>query len=244
MANFLDFLSPARFLHSSQKNQKNPYDAARPWMDKEEELYNNNFNPYIERGNRAGQEASDTYSSMSQDPAEHYQKWASTYNPRRGYEGIKNDERYRQAEQEAAAGGYAGTDYDRDRRERLANELQDADFDRYMNHIMGIEKSGLEGQSNFSNAGQNAGTNQAQLLGQNYGAHGQMDFKNAEFQNSQKNALLKALLPLIGQIGGSYFGPAGSAAGGALGQSLAGGGQQSLDSGNWNTSRERGGRGW
>jgi hypothetical protein len=43
-------------------------------------------------------------------------------------------------------------------------------------------------------------------------------------QQAKKPGLFKQMLPLAGTVAGSFFGPLGSMAGGALGSAIAGGG--------------------
>lgn len=217
-----------------------PYDKARPILEQRGQMYNQQLNPYVERGMTAGNNAADIYGQMASDPGAYYDQIASSYNPKKGWDDYKHNELMRGLKARSAAGGYSGTDYDTEMQSRLFNDLLESDRDKWLDRVLGINSSGLEGQTHFADAGQNASTNLAELQGNNLGEQAELAYKAQADKNAKKNALLRALIQGGATLGGAFLGgPAGASAGSALGGAVPGGfgGGQSLDSGNWKSNQ-------
>jgi hypothetical protein len=215
-----------------------PYDKAAPFLQEQPRVYQNLLNPYIGRGSTAGESAANIYNQQSNDPGAYLDKLFSSYNPQKGWDQFKNNELMRSLRATAAHGGYAGTAGDQEMQARLFNELLEADRDKWIERVLGINKTGLEGETHFADQGQTAGTNLAELMGNNLGEQASLAYKSQADKNAQKNALIRQLIGAGGALGGAAVGgPIGGAIGSKLGGYTGNIGGQSLDMGSWNSSQ-------
>jgi len=171
-------------------NQKNPADAAMPYLDK--------------AGNALHQ-GYDKYAAIGDDPAAYLEKLMQAYKPSRSY-GLRNEEAQRAAGNAAAAGGMRGSPNNSLNSARIADSLLGEDMQQWLGNVFGQQKLGYD-----------ASTGLAGNLANLYGQQGQYSFQGQREQNAGQNDFLKGLLGLAGGIGGTIFGPAGSAIGSALG---------------------------
>ena len=82
---------------------RNPADKAMPFLNKIAPMEKEYYNPYIARGNQAGDVNAPQYNRMSSDPVAFLESLLKGYEPSRSY-GLKRDEMLRSAGNTAAAG--------------------------------------------------------------------------------------------------------------------------------------------
>jgi hypothetical protein len=221
-----------------------PYKAAQPFFRKEEDLYNRVYNPIMERGNTAGESAAGQYNRMSQDPNSYYKEIERGYTPRLGYEDYERNPAYRTLQNEARAGGYAGTEYDRNARARLMHDLEEKDFQAHIDRILGINKTGLEGETHFADQGNMASHHYAENLGGLFQDQGDLAYKQEQEKQARKDKWIQALIQGGFALGGAALsGPIGGKLGSMFGGGDAGGGytgtiggQTPTDFSSWGTS--------
>lgn len=225
----------------------NPYDKAAPYLQQQPAVYKEHLSPYAETGQQAFGTSHDIYSKMASDPSAYYADIRSKYTPQRGYEDYANTPAYKALSANAAAGGYAGTEGDNYAHAKLMKELESEDWEKYLNHILGIGGTGLSGLTHIGDTGFNADSSLAQLLGGNLGSQAGLAYQSEAQKNAHKNSLIQSLIQAAGAVGGGVLGgPIGGVIGNKLGGYLGGGnkgsinsfGGGSVDSGNWNRSTE------
>ncbi|GKS62451.1 hypothetical protein YTPLAS21_19090 [Candidatus Nitrosocosmicus sp.] len=203
--------------------QQDPVKNSQQYFNQASDLYN----PFIQHGNQAGDILRDKLSQITQDPNAYYNKLIEGYQPSRGFQ-LEKDEALQAAANTAAAGGRRGSPQDVLDQGMLAARLQKTDLQDYLNNILGIQKTGLEGQQNLYNQGLSAAGAQGGI----YGTQGGLAALLSQQANQQRGGRLGALGGLTGgALGfvGSGFNPMGALAGYNLGSSLAGGNAQQLN---------------
>jgi len=185
--------------------QKNPARAARPYLDQIPGIGQQYYSPYVNRGEQASQQAVDIYSRLSADPQAFLQQIMAGYKPTEGYK-FQSGQALKAANSAAAAGGYAGTDYDQMKRAELANQFANQDMQQYIQNILGLQGAGLQGLQHQGDYGYQASSGLADYLGNAYGNRAQLETSGRQFQNQGRQNLTSGLLGAVGQIGGGYAG--------------------------------------
>lgn len=213
---FLDFLFGG--------DEKNPADAAMPYLDQISGVGKQYLEPYIQPGMQAQQMAQSQYDAMSGDPMAYLNKLMEGYKPSQGYQ--YREKRLSDAlGNTAAAGGYRGTKEDQIAQAELINALMGSDIQQYLQNVQGIQGRGLQGQENTINRGYGASNTLADYLGSALNAQAGLQLQGANAQNQARQAnrqgLMKFLTPLIGAgVGFAAGGPPGA----ILGMSASQGG--------------------
>lgn len=149
------------------------------------------------------------------------------YTPSEGYN-FKKAEMGRELSNTAAAGGYAGGEYDQNQRAKLIQGLLGGDMQQYLQNVLGVHNNSYNAASQLTDVEGNALNQQ-----------GGMAFGQAENKNQRLAALRNALLQMGGQAagfaGGGGFGGFGGGGGSSTG--AQGWGQQALFGNNNNYGR-------
>lgn len=205
----------------------NPFNAASPYLNQVVPMAENRLNPYINRGNEAGDLLHGEYQNLVNNPYGKYEDIFNNYTPSGGFK-LQLDQAMKAMQNSAAAGGYAGTEADQFRQADLARQLASQDFQNYFNNITGLYGTGLEGEQGFSDQGYGATESLTGIEGDTLGTQAGLAFQGASQKNANRNSLAKALIQALGTAGGAYLGglaggPAGAGAGASLGGKLANG---------------------
>ena len=201
--------------HSSYKD---PAKAAKPYLDRAEQTTRAAYDPYIQRGNEAGQILSNEYDTMLNDPAKIIDYLMSSYEPSAGYQ-YKQNQLTKSIGNTARAGGVAGTSEHQRQQAEMIDSLLGADMQEWLGNLLGVRNQGLQGYQGWDTQGYNATQNEAGDLGNIYGTQSQLAYKGAEQHNANHNDMLQGLMKLFGTIGGSI---AGGPIGGAIGNKIGG----------------------
>jgi hypothetical protein len=220
--NAAKFLSPAYAMFGSN-NQKNPADAAAPYLNQIAPMAKENLGPWQQQGQQAQQNNQQQYNQMSQNPADFYEQLRSTYTPSNGFQ-FRQDQAMKAAQGSAAAGGRTSTPANEAAQIKLVNDLLGEDEGAYLDRLFGITGMGLQGNEQIANRGFGASSDLTNILGSTLGTQGGLAYKGQENKNASNAALLKLLTQLAGgAIGGAVGGPAGASIGSNIGGSFGGG---------------------
>lgn len=202
-----DILSPLAKPATSLFNRayENPAKAARPYLDQIPGVGQKYYSPYVNRGEQASQQAGDVYSRLSMDPQAFLQQIMAGYKPTEGYK-FQSGQALKAANSAAAAGGYAGTDYDQMQRTELANQFANQDMQQYIQNILGLQGAGLQGLQRQGDTGFQASSGAADYFGNYFGNRGQAESSGRRFQSQGIQNLLSGLISAGGQIGGAAAG--------------------------------------
>lgn len=180
-----------------------PAEAARPNIEKIPGATRPYYDPYINRGNEANQVAGSQYNRMTQDPTAFRNEMLSGYRESPATQ-RRLDETLRRQANTANAGGYRGGPADQARVMDLTNALLSEGEGDYFDQIMRVLGGGLQGQESALGRGFNAASSQADVEGGTLANLGQLDYKQQEEKNMQKQEMMKFISQLLG--GGLFQG--------------------------------------
>lgn len=176
---------------------KNPADAAMPYLDKIPGTISPYYAPYIGAGTNAiGQEQGQfkqllsnlpniqtQFNQLTSDPSQIYNKFGAGYQKSPGYQ-FELQEGLNAANNAAAAGGMLGTPAHQETATSFATNLASKDFNDYLTHILGLYGTGLQGQQSLYGAGLNGVEGLGQL---GYNASNDLATNLANVLQSQSN---------------------------------------------------------
>lgn len=188
------------------------------------------LNPYIQEGRQAGTAAQGQYSQMAQNPMNFLNQIMQGYQPSQGYQ-YKSDVLGKDLANTAASGGFRGTNEDQRQRAELINSLMGQDMQQYLQNVLGIQGTGLQGQELGAGRGFQASGDMANILGTNLSQQAGLRMNQNNQSIADRGNIMKLIASLAGTAGGFMLGgPAGAAAGSNLG-SIFGGSGNSRQSG-------------
>ena len=202
---------------------KDPYKAAAPYLDQIPGQAHQSFDPYIAQGKTADTDLWARFSDMLNNPNKLYDKMAEGYKPSDDYQ-FKSKEMSQNLSNAAAAGGISGTPYHQEQQGKLTDELLSGDRNDYLQKIMGIFNTGLQGEQGVSNRGWDANKTLTDFLTQALEEKGQLAFKGTDLQNQNRSALVNNFLKYISGGAGAVaqgMGGAGGGMGGGGGAAMA-----------------------
>lgn len=201
-------------------DKSNPADAAMPYLQQIPGMEKQYYNPYIDRGTAAYGTMNPVYQKMSSDPSSFLNALMSAYKPSANYN-MQEDEMTRAAGNSAAAGGMRGGIEDIKNQARITDTLMGKDMQDWLGNVLGIQKSGLEGEQGLYNTGFDATRDLAGDLSNVMGTEGSLAFQGQKEQNQRQSDLLSGLMKLVGAGAGAYLGgPKGAAVGANVGGSF------------------------
>ena len=203
------------FLSKMFGADKNPADAAMPYLNQIPGTIQPLYNPFIQQGQSAYNTMSPQLNQMAQDPTAFLEAMMQGYQPSRGYQ-LRRDEAQRAAGNSAAAGGMRGSINDITNQSRLTDALLGEDMQQWLQNLMGIQGMGMQGLGQFYNAGYGASGNLASDMSNLLGTQAQLAFQGQSQKNQNKKDMIGGIAKGIGAVAGMPFGPAGSTVGSTL----------------------------
>ena len=195
---------------------KNPADAAMPYLNQIPGMEKGYYEPYIQRGNEAYGALNPQFTQMGSDPAAYLEKIMGNYEPSKAYQ-LARDETQRAAGNSAAAGGMRGSINDITNQARLTDSLLGNDMQQWLNNVLGLQKTGMEGDGNFYNKGFEATQGLTGDLSNVLGTQAGLAFQGQANQNKSRSDLLSGIIKALGGVAG--FGLPGEN-GGTIGGSI------------------------
>lgn len=182
---------------------ENPADAAQPYLNKIPGYVTQYMNPYIQQGQAAGDIAQQQYAQLASDPYSFYNQTYANYNESPYYQ-YQSEQMQKAAENSAGAGGYTGTEADYSKQMEINNALMDQDFSKYMNYIMQLQNTGLQGEQQMYNTGYNASTQSLNDMMNYATASAGNQFQGANASNQMSAGMLGGLMKAAGLGYGLY----------------------------------------
>lgn len=176
---------------------KNPADKAMPYLSQIPGAVQPYYQPYIDRGQTAGQYAGQTYDRMANDPMQYLQELMNGYTTGAGFNKKKED-LLGVARNAAAGGGYAGLPFDQEQQTTLVNALMNDDMQQWLQNVLGIQGTGLMGQQHQADQGYNASTGYGDILGGSLNQMGGLAFQGQQQRNQDKAGLRNTIAALLG----------------------------------------------
>ncbi len=109
-------------------------------------------NPIYNQATQASNMAGQQYNQMTQNPNDFLNSIMRNYNPSEGYR-FKENRLKQQMANDAAAGGFRGTQYDQEQQGHAVSGILGQDMEQFLSNILGIQGRGLQGQENVINRG-------------------------------------------------------------------------------------------
>jgi|SRR6185503_597746 len=190
----------------------NPADKANEYLSQIPGVSHGVYDPYIGRGNQAGDILSKRFGEMSNDPMAFINKIMQGYNQSDAYK-FKADELGRAMGNSAAAGGMRGSFQDQENQAKLVQGLMGEDMQQWLQNVLGVNAQGLSGEQGLYGTGFNASSNLENTLASNLGAQGQYAYAGQAGQNQNRANMLSNILKGVGAVatapmtgGGSLIG--------------------------------------
>lgn len=170
------------------------------------------YDPFVNQGKEAGNTLQGQYTRML-DPQAFLDEIMGHYKTSKGAQ-YEQDKLSRGIGATAAAGGFAGTPEHQREYGEMASDINSRDMQQYLQNILGIQGTGLQGEQGFYNKGYEASGSLADLLGGNLASEGTMAFQGAQQSNANRMAFFNALAKALATgTGAALGGPAGAAIG-------------------------------
>jgi hypothetical protein len=198
---------------------KNPMDAANPYLNKIPGVAHQGYDPYINSGLDASAKTKSQYESLMNDPTAFINSLMEGYKPSEGYQ-FQKEQLTKELGNTAAAGGIAGTPQDQMNQGQGVQKLLSADMQQFLQNILGVYGAGLSGEEGIANRGYDASGRLTDSLGSALNQQGGLAFQNAQQQNKNKNDLWSMFGKALGAGTGFAFG---GLPGAQLGSGLFGG---------------------
>ena len=182
---------------------KNPASAGMPYLDKIPGEMKPYYQPYMDRGNRAGNQLEGQYGEMTNDPGGLYSRLGQGYTQSPGYQ-FKLHQALMAGDNAAAAGGMAGSNQHQFQNQGTAEGLASQDFRDYMNSILGVYQGGISGEQGFNNQGFQASGDMATNIGNALYSQGNMAAQGVNQQNQYNQAQSKSQSDMYGNMAGMF----------------------------------------
>lgn len=191
---------------------KNPADAAMPYINQIPGQTSQYMQPYFDAGKGAFPGLQDQYSQLLSDPGGMMNKIGGSYQQSPGFKSAM-EQALAAGGHAAAAGGMAGTPQNQFQEMKMATDLSNQDYNNYMKNAIGLYGQGLTGQQGMAGMGQQAGQSMADMIAQTLAQQGNLAFQGQAQQNQGNNDMWGNIFKGAGVL--SAFTPWG-AAGGAM----------------------------
>lgn len=185
----------------------NPADPAMKYLNNIPGTISPYYNPYINRGNQAGDALQGQYGELLNDPGAKLNKIGTDYQKSPGFD-FALQQALQGANHAAAAGGMAGTSQNQMEAMKAATGLANQDYENWLSHALGLYGTGIQGQQGMYNTGYNASNELAQNLANTMLNQAKLSYEgqNAENQhNSAQGSIWGDLLGGIGSLAGFLF---------------------------------------
>lgn len=174
---------------------KNPANNAQEYLNKIPGATKPYYEPYINQGQTANADLMERYKQLLNDPNALLNKFGEGYKESPGYQ-TRLKAGLQGAGNAAAAGGMAGSPQHQLEAAERANELQGKDYEDYLNHILGLFGTGLQGEQGLGEQGFKASTGYGDLMAQLLGSQAQYGYAGQAAQNANKANLLNNFVNL------------------------------------------------
>lgn len=180
---------------------KNPADAAMPYLNQISGQANQYLDPYIQSGKGAIPGLQEQYSQLLSDPGALLNRLGGVYQQAPGLQ-FAIQQALQGAGHAAGAGGMAGSPQHEQQNMGLASNLASQDYNNWIGNALGLYGAGLQGQQGLYSGGLQAGNSMADMIAQQLAQQANMAFRGQQEKNSQNNSFLGGL----GKLGGAALG--------------------------------------
>lgn len=182
----------------------NPASSGQSYLDKIPGYVDTYMQPYINMGQTAGGIAQGQYAQMASDPTQFYNDIYDTYEPSSYYQ-YQSDQLGQEQANTAAAGGFSGTTNDQNAQMTTQNALLNQDWNQYLNQVLGIQGSGLQGEQQMYNTGFNASQGALRGMTDYANTSAGMQYKGAQNQNAYDSQQQQQQNNFMASVAGAFI---------------------------------------
>lgn len=188
---------------------KNPATEANNYLDRIPGTVAPYYNPYITQGQTANQNLMEQFQKLLSNPGALYSELGKGFKESPAYQ-FKLREALGAGTNAAAAGGMAGSLAHREAANKTAYDISDQEFENYINHVLGLYGTGLQGEQGLGEQGFKASLGLGDILGSNLAQQGNYSYQGQAAENANKANFWNNLISGAATIGGTALaGPAG-----------------------------------
>lgn len=184
-------------------NNKDPYKEAQKSLSQIPGTISPYYQPYIGAGNQALGTSQKQYQNLLNNPGDIYNQLGSGYHESPGFH-FALSQALNGIDNAAAAGGMTGTPGHQQQAGQLAENLANQDYQSYLQQVLGLYGTGLQGEQGLANQGLGASNELAQSLANNLIGQGQLGFNQAEYGNQRNSNLFGGLGTIGGLLAGLF----------------------------------------
>lgn len=181
-------------------DNKNPADAASKYFDQIPGLLHQSYDPYIQRGNRAGDVLEGQYGSLLNDPGAMLNRMGQGYQQSPGFK-FALQQALQGAGHAAAAGGMAGSPQHEQQSMELATNLANQDYGNWIQRALGLYGQGLSGEQGLYGTGAQAGMGLGSDLANAMASRASLAFQGQAQQNQNRGDIFSNLAGLAAFAG-------------------------------------------
>lgn len=170
---------------------KDPTKEANKYLKQIPGMGKQYYNPFIERGARAGNMLEGEYGKLL-EPTSFIDEIMKHYKTSAGAE-YNRDKLGRGIGATAAAGGFAGTPEHQQEYGEMADKIMSQDMQEYLQNALGVYNRGLGGEEGFNNQGFDASKDLVDLLGGTLSSQAGVAYKGASQSNEDRQAMMNAI---------------------------------------------------
>lgn len=179
---------------------KDPSKEANKYLNKIPGMAQQQYNPYINAGQRQLPGLEEQYAMMMGNPGDFINKMGEGYKQSPGFD-FALKQALQGSSNAMAAGGMAGSPMHEQQNMELATGLANQDYNNWLQTALGQHTQGLAGSQGLYQGGMNASDALARMLADTYGSQASNAYSGAQSGN---NAMMGAL----GALGGIGLGAA------------------------------------
>lgn len=193
----------------SSDYNKNPADAAMPYLDKIPDTIKPYYDPYINQGKDALSTLMQQYMGLVNNPMGQFNQIAQGFQESPGYQ-FQYNQGMNAANSAAAAGGMLGTPSHQMQASSMASNLANQDFYNYLSQALQQsqfgQQLGLGGLSGINQMGYGASNELANSLANNLTNQGNLQYAGTQQQNQANADMFNSLLGGAGALASGISG--------------------------------------
>jgi hypothetical protein len=171
----------------------NPADQARPYVEQIPGRTSPYLDPFVGRGNRAGNLLENQYESLMWNPDQKQNAFGAGYQQSPGYR-FALDQALQGAGHAQSAGGMAGSPQHEQMNMDLASNLASRDYNNWMGHTLDLYGRGLGGTEMLYGKGMGASQSMADFISQALSEQGGLEYAGGANRNQFISQLLGQLM--------------------------------------------------
>lgn len=174
----------------------NPADKSMKTLDKIPDTLKPYYQKYINGGGWAQDQLQDQYGKMMSDPNEIINRLGSSYQKSPGYD-FRMNQSMGSINNAMGSGGMLGSPEHEQRAGEMAGNLASEDYQKYLDHALGLYGQGAQGTENMANRGFNASNDLATSLANVLGSKAGLQYEGQAGENKSQSDMMSSLLTFL-----------------------------------------------